>query len=124
VDELLDALVRAGLLARVVSGRDAGFVPGRDPEGIRAEDVRDALRREPRVDPLRAAVERRLGPGLRRAVRGAEEQRRRSPHNLTLRELAAAEAEDGPPPAGAPPERGEGDGDAAVVDEKQPDVPA
>jgi membrane protein len=125
-DEILDALVRAGLLARVVSGRDAGFVPGRDPGGIRAEDVRDALRHEPRVDPLRATVERQLAPGLRRAVSAAEEQRRRSPYNLTLRELAAAEAEEAPPLAGDEPSHpGEGDGDgAAVVDEKQPDVPA
>jgi membrane protein len=130
VDELLEALVRAGILARVISGGGAGFVPGRDPAATRAEDVRDALRRDPRVDPLRAAVERRLAPGLRRAVRAADEQRRRSPHNVTLRDLAAADREDAPPLVGSggpgrPDDDGDDDGDgSAVVDEKQPDVPA
>jgi membrane protein len=125
-EALLDALVRAGLLARVVSGPDAGYLPGRDPGGIRAEDVRDALRREPRVDALRAAVERRLAPGLRRAVRAADEQRRRSPANLTLRELAAADDEAPRSPGGEPPDGGgdDDDGRGAVVDEKQPDLPA
>jgi membrane protein len=126
-DELLETLVRAGVLARVVSAGAAGFAPGRDPAGVRAEDVRDALRRAPRVDGLRAAVERRLAPGLRRALRGAEEQRRRSPHNVTLRELAAAEDDDAPPPVDGEPAAAEDDGDgrgSPVVDEKQPDVPA
>lgn len=127
VDGLLDALVRGGLLARVISGADAGFVPGRDPAATRAEDVRDALRRDPRVDALRSAVERRLAPGLRRAVRASEEHRHRSRYNVTLRELAA-EDEHAPPPAGigrSYADDGGGDDEgSAPVDEKQPDAPA
>jgi membrane protein len=130
VDAVVEALVRAGLLARVVSGREAGLVPGRDPERIRAEDLRDALRREPRVERLRAGLEGRLAPGLRRIVRAAEEERRRSPNNVTLRALAAADVADEDDDAPGPEREGragdgeEGDDRAPAVDEKQPDVPA
>jgi membrane protein len=127
-EEVLDALVRARVLARVVSGSSAGFLPARDVDQARAEDVRDALRRDPRADPYRARIERRLDPAVHRVLRAGEEWRRRSPQNLTLRELAAAAAggtvvrpaSDAERPGAA---RDEGDGRRAVVDEKQPDVP-
>lgn len=125
-EEILEALVRAGVLARVVSGREPAFVPGRDLDEVRLEDVRDALRREPGAARFRDAVEQQLGPGLLRVVRAAEEQRRRAPHNLTLRALAALEGPARREYAARGPEDGAGgDGDGAdVVDEKQPDVPA
>jgi membrane protein len=129
-EDVLDALVRAGVLARVVSGGAAGFLPARDVDALRTEDVRDALRRDPAAEPYRARVERRLDPGLRRVLRAREERRRRSPDNLTLRALAAACRGDGDAarprdsaPPGARPDEAEEDR-RPVLDEKQPDVPA
>jgi membrane protein len=130
VEEVLDALVRAGVLARVISGRAAGFLPGRDVDAIRAEDVREALRRDPAAEPYRARVQRRLDPGLRRLLREEEERRRRSPENLTLRALAAIHGDGDEPaagdgqPGGDAGEADDGQDRRPVVDEKQPDVPA
>lgn len=89
VEEILGALVRAGLLARTGTGRDAGYLPARDPDTIRVDDLRGAVRRDPAAEGLRAAVERDLGPELRRVLHDPEEEGRRSPQNVTLRELAA-----------------------------------
>ncbi len=88
VDEILEALVRAGLLVRTVSGRDVSYVPGRDLDDIRVSDLREALRRDPQADEVRACVERRLGPELQRMLRAMDEERRASRNNPTLRELA------------------------------------
>ncbi len=132
-EDVLDALVRAGLLARVVSGPRAGLLPGRDVDQVRAEDVRDALRRDPAAEAYRTHVERRLEPGLRRVLHAGDDWRRRSPENLTLRELAAVAARDEregagtePPGDGGPEEAASSDERAhrPVLDEKQPDVPA
>ena len=123
VEDILDALVRAGLLVRTVSGRDIGHVPGRDLDAIRASDLGDALRREPRADDVRAGVERQLGPGLQELLRSLESERRSSPHNATLRELAALARPDAPPAHGG---RTNGTGEPPepdVVDGKQPELP-
>ncbi len=131
-EEVLDALVRAGVLARVVSGSATGFLPGRDVDQVRAEDVRDALRRDPRADASRARLQRRVDPAVHRVLRAGEEWRRRSPENLTLRELAAAAPGEAGPEAAAPAEpaattpddvRDRGDDRRPVRDEKQPDAP-
>ncbi len=133
-EEVLDALVRARVLARVVAGTSAGFLPARDLDGARVGDVRDALRCDPAAEAYRARVRHRLEPGLRRVLRAEEERRRSAPENLTLRELAAAAAdgarEEPAEPAGpGEADRAAGAGDGGedrrpVVDEKQPDVPA
>ncbi len=119
VEEVLEALVRAGLLARAVAGREIGYLPARDPDGIRASAVREAVRRDPRADELRAAVERRLEPELAGVLHGFDEEARRPPNDLTLRELGRAS---GPvrerAPRAVPPRTG-----ADTVDAKQPDVP-
>jgi len=124
VEDILDALVRGGLLVRAVSGGDVGHVPGRDLDAVRASDLRDALRREPRADEVRAGVERQLGPGLQALLRGLEAERRGSSYNATLRELAglvrAAE------PGEARPGGTNGPGArprAEVLDAKQPELP-
>jgi membrane protein len=96
VEEVLDTLVRAGLLARTEAA-EAGWVPARDPDSIRVGDVQDALRRDTGAEPVRAAVERALGPELRRIVRGSEAAVRGSPLDVTLRELAAMLARDEAP---------------------------
>lgn len=120
VDEVLDALVRAGLLARAVDGRELGYVPGRDIDAVRASDLRDAVRREARGDAFRAGVERRLGPEIVRVLSGLDAAARGSEHDVTLRALARAAR---PVAGGSARERGAGGEDAEVVDEKQPDVP-
>ncbi len=101
IQEILDALVEAGVLVRA-TGREPGYVPGRDPDTIRVRDLQDALRRDARAEHARAEVERRIEPELRRVLRAAEEERRISGQNLTLRELAAlVEVRPaGPQPAG------------------------
>ncbi len=88
MEEILEALVRAGLLARTVSGKEIGYLPGRDPDTIRLKDLRDALRKETQAELIRSDVERQIGPGLLRVLQAAEEESRSSPQNLTLRELA------------------------------------
>lgn len=126
MEEILEALVRAGLLARSVSGHEIGYLPGRDPDAIRLTDVRDALRKDRQADVIRADVERHIGPGLRHVLDEVEEQNRASPQNLSLRELAllAGGEVDEPPrqPEPATPAAQRGDR-PPVLDPKQPDVP-
>lgn len=88
IEGILDGLARAGLLAQTAAGGEVRYLPARDLDTIRVEDVRDALRRDLRADELRAEVERHLPPELLRVFQGAEEERRRSAYNVTLRELA------------------------------------
>jgi membrane protein len=99
VDEVLDALARAGLLVRADTGREGGWVPARDPDAIRVSDVRDALRRDAAAETVRAAIERSLGPELRGVVHASDAALRSSPLDVTLRELAAMLARDETPPA-------------------------
>jgi membrane protein len=131
VEEVLDALVRAGLVARAVFGRDLAYVPGGDVDRIRSDDLRQAVRRQPDADDLRDAVARRLGPALQRVLRSADEERGPREERLTLRELAALLG-DAPADARAPLRRtgprpsagGPRDDGGDVVDGKQPDLPA
>jgi len=89
IEEVLQALVRAGILAQTAAGQEVHYLPARDLDTIRVVDVRDALRRDARAGGLRAEVEGRVEPGLLRVLHAAEEESRRSPQNVTLRELAA-----------------------------------
>jgi membrane protein len=89
VQEILDAMVRAGLIARTAPDGEPWYVPARDVDAIRVVDVEDALRRDALADPLREAVERRAGPELRQLLAQARDEWRGSRWNLTLRELAA-----------------------------------
>ncbi|WP_242343414.1 YhjD/YihY/BrkB family envelope integrity protein [Anaeromyxobacter terrae] len=127
VEEILEALARAGLLVRTVAGPRVGYVPGRDVDAVRVSDLREALRREPRADDVRAAVLRRLGAELQRLLHAAEEERRSSPHNATLRELAALAREPAPSGvdgAGAGRPGGPAGDRPEVLDAKQPETPA
>jgi membrane protein len=120
VEEILEALVRTGILARAVCGREIGYVPGRDLDTIRVSDLRDALRREAHADDIRAVVERQLGPGLQRVVAAVDDEIRTSPLNRTLRELAALASDvrtESHPEAQAAAANG------PPVDAKQPDIP-
>jgi len=124
MEGVVDPLVRAGLLAPTPVGDEMAYLPARDLDQVRASDVRDALRRDPAVDRFRAGVEQQLGPGLRRVLDAEEEERRTSPHNPTLRELAAI-AREAPAPVEEElrPRRGEGGGNGGS-DARRPDLPA
>jgi membrane protein len=124
IEDLLATLVRAGVLVRAVSGLEIGYVPGRDLDAIHVSDLRDALRRDADADDIRGDVERRLGPELQQMLRRMEEERRRSPYNLTLRELAALVTEPGrgAQEAAHPPRAANGHG-GDLLDPKQPDLP-
>ncbi|HEY6101168.1 MAG TPA: YhjD/YihY/BrkB family envelope integrity protein, partial [Anaeromyxobacter sp.] len=124
VEEVLDALVRAGLAARSLAGREIGYLPTRDPGAVRANDLREAVRRDPHADRIRARVERRIDPEVARVLAALEEEVRRSPSNLTLRELALTATPRGRAPSSEPPPRAGANGHGAdAVDAKQPDVP-
>ncbi len=88
VGEILTALVRTGILARAVVGRDVFYLPGRDPTALRAGEVRSAVRREPEADSLRIEVDGHLPTALRELLDAAEEEWGRSARNLTLQELS------------------------------------
>lgn len=121
VDDVLEALARTGIVARTIAGRDIRWLPARDPGTVRANDLREAVRRDPRADSIRASVERKISEPVATVLAGLDDEVRRSPMNPTLRELAlrartGGDARDRPPrgpqPGGAPP-----------PDPKQPDVP-
>ncbi len=122
IEETLQALARAGLLAQTTAGREVRYLPARDLDTIRISDVRDALRRDAQAEELRADVERRLEPALLRVLTAAQEESRRSPQNLTLRELAAMLGAGGavaPTAArGAPTPPGQGTVSRPVLDAK------
>ncbi len=123
VDDVLEALARAGFVARTIAGREIRWLPARDPGAVRANDLREAVRRDPRADPIRASVERKISEPVATVLAGLDEEARRSPMNPTLRELAIRARPDGDArPERAPP-RGPQARGAPPPDPKQPDVP-
>jgi membrane protein len=105
VEEILGTLVRAGLLARTSGGPEVGYVPARDLDAIRLTDLQDAVRLEGQADQIRADLEQQVGPELGKLLRSAEEQRRTSSQNLTLRELAGIVGDPEDVKAAPPPGR-------------------
>jgi membrane protein len=89
VQDLLDALVRGGLLARTEVRGQPGYVPARDIDSARVGDLLDAVRRDAEAESLREQVERHLGPRLQAVLEATEEGARSSPLNVTLRRLAS-----------------------------------
>jgi len=126
VEDILEALSRAGLLARTTTeGHAIAYLPGRDLDAIRTSDLREALRRDPHADDVRALVLGRLAPELRRVLHATEEELRASPYNATLRELAALAQGEDQAAHRAPSPRDDGDGHGEqVLDAKQPELPA
>jgi membrane protein len=126
LEDILDALVRAGLVVRAVLEGEVGYVPGRDIDATRVADLIDALRRDPRADLIRDPVERQLGVELQRVLREMQDALRSAPANVTLRELARALPDDvrAPLPPRAREEAPAAGGAADALEAKQPDVPA
>jgi len=120
IDDVLNTLVRARLLARAVRGGTVGYLPARDPGQMRLHDLLHALRTDPCAEEIRDCLAKKLNDPLREALRAVQGAPEDSPHNLTLRELARL----GPPlPAGDGVDEN-ADVDEALVDAKQPEVPA
>ncbi len=90
VADIMDRLMRAGLLVRIANGKQVGYLPHREPGTICVKDLRDALRRGAHSEEARADLDRQLAPELRALLRALEKEDRESPGNsVTLRELAA-----------------------------------
>jgi membrane protein len=114
MDDVVEQLARAGVMAKTVCGGDIAFLPGRDVDQVRAEDVRLALREDPRAGELRRSTEEHLDHALARMLATHEERQRTSDDNLTLRGLAAL----------VPSVGGRERQTPEVLDAKQPDVPS
>ena len=89
LEPALNALLAARLVLRVVSDHERiGYTPGREPAQIHVSDVRDAVRRDPRVSELRQSIEAALDPRIGEVLRDEEESFRRARSNVSLRDLA------------------------------------
>jgi DNA-binding IscR family transcriptional regulator len=119
VEEVVNSLVKAGVLVRAVCGHEIGYMPARDVDDLRVADVRDAVRRDPAASELKEVLERRLDPALRDLVAVSQMAARKGPNDLTLRELAERTV---PEPTTEEPEAP--GHQVEVIDGKQPDVPS
>jgi membrane protein len=96
VAQVLESLVRAGLLARTGVGLDDGYLPARAPEAITVRDLLLALRHEEGASqpPVRSPLDEQAD----RLLEALDEELARSRANATLVELARfALAPDGGP---------------------------
>jgi membrane protein len=120
VEDVLNQLVKAGVLIRAVCGHDLGYLPARDVDTLRVSDVRAAVRRIPEAAELKSALDRRVSEGLRQLLHAAESAEREGPANLTLRELALTALE-----VNTPREMPESHSkEVEILDAKQPEVPS
>jgi membrane protein len=115
VQEVLNALVKTGILARVVCGDELGHLPARDIDTTRLSDVRDAVRVSPESDEIKTVVQSRLRPSLRQLLHLAEQALVDGSFNLSLRQLAQH--------AISVPQRAATPAPEQVLDAKQPTVP-
>jgi membrane protein len=117
VAEVLEALVKGGVLMRALAGGELGHVPGRDVDALRLCDIKAALRVDPGSLELKKDVLGQLDRGLVDLLDRIDREAGASANNITLRKLATLA---GIPPQPAPiatPVRSE-----AIVDAKQPGV--
>jgi len=117
VQEVLNALVKAGILARVVCGPDLSHLPARDIDATHLSDARDAVRRAADAAQIKTVVDSRLPESLRQLMQLADRAVRDGSFNLTLRQLARHAVGPVPRPAVA------ADGADEILDAKQPTVP-
>jgi membrane protein len=114
VEQVLDALVGGGVLVRAVSGKELGYVPARDIDGLHTSDVLKAVRSDPDARELKAALDASLGAGMRDVLRAADKASCQP--DLSLRALALRAGDVTVTPA---QERRD---DPAGFDPKQPEV--
>ena len=118
VEEVLDTLVKRGILLRAVAGGELGYVPGREVDAIRLADIVGALRIDPGADELKRSIDGQVASPLREVLTRLDRQAQASDDNLSLRALAAL-AGPAAAPTGvvAPAPSG-----ATIIDGKQPEV--
>jgi membrane protein len=121
IEPVLEALVRARVLVRVVQHGDLGYDPGRDLDTVRMVDVENAVRYDPEAEPLKETLEHTIGPELSELLNARRELGVADTGSLTLRQLAAqcdlqVEAISVEQPAAAPA--------PGLLDGKQPSMPA
>jgi membrane protein len=90
-DQLVDKVLR-GLEAHglVVHADDPpGWVLGRDLDGLRVQDVVDAIGHQPSTARVSVSLADSIDPRIREVLRDLERDVAASPHNLPLRELLA-----------------------------------
>jgi membrane protein len=87
VEQVLGALVRAGLLVRVAEGGEQGYDPARDLDAVRMADLEEAVRSDPDAGGLKLALEQTIGPELTTLLRSREGALKDS-GSMTLRQLA------------------------------------
>lgn len=115
VERVVDRLVTAAIVLRVIADREVGYSPARDLDQVRLADLRRAMRCDPAATEIRRVVEGRLEPGLRELLEQETAAQERAV-NPTLREIADLVA---PPQSDGSAER-----HAPLFDAKQPEVPA
>ncbi len=118
VQEVLDSLVKAGVLVRAVTGEEIGYVPGWDIDELRLCTIRNALRVDKGAEELKAEVKGQLAPGLLALLDRLDRAAHAASENITARELAefagvaAHTAGENPTPTSS----------ESVIDGKQPGV--
>ena len=90
VEQVVDTLVRAGLLVRVSEDGDVRYDPARDVDAVRMIDVEEAMRHDPSAETqaVRATLERTIGPDLGGILRARHDEGWNDAGQVTLRELA------------------------------------
>jgi membrane protein len=90
VEQVLDTLVRAGLLVRVSEGGEVRYDPARDVDAVRMIDLEEAMRHDPsdESEAFRSALARTIGPELGGLLRARHEEGWNEAGMVTLRELA------------------------------------
>jgi membrane protein len=117
IEEVVEALVKGGILVRAVAGEALGLVPARDVDSLRLSDVKAAMRVDAGADELKRDLRAQLDRRLLELLDHIEHETTAAPTNITLRKLATLAgiaAEPAPPPTATTPE--------TVVDGKQPGV--
>ncbi|HVU51273.1 MAG TPA: YihY/virulence factor BrkB family protein [Polyangia bacterium] len=90
VEQVLDTLVRAGLLVRVSQEGEARYDPARDVDAVHMIDVEEAMRHDPsaEAEAFRSTLERTIGPELGGVLRARHDEGWNEAGMVTLRELA------------------------------------
>lgn len=90
VEQVLDRLVRAGVLVQVTDAGEVRYDPARDVDAVRMIDVEEAMRHDPsaEAEAFRATLERTIGPELGGLLRARHEEGWNEAGMVTLRELA------------------------------------
>jgi membrane protein len=88
VEQVLDALVRAGLLVRVAEAGEPGYDPARDVDTVHVAELEGAVRYDPSAAALKEALEHAVGAELGALLRSRHAEPTKDLGAVTLREIA------------------------------------